>query len=358
MRIVLGLLTPLIAYAFMTGVHVLIPVARTKGYVRHETTGQVLHYRINGKFVLWVSIAVWWLLGHFGIVAFTWLYDTRWYGLMGACVIGLAFSVYVVVRQPPTGKRFLADFWFGREKDPQIGDGFVDAKLWVYMIGAVMLQLNVLSCVAHHLATADHVNPGFLAACAMLTWFCWDYLTFEKVHLWTYDFIAERFGFKLAFGCLAFYPYFYAVALWFTAGLPNPGWPAGFTLVGATLFLFGWVLTRGANMQKYFFRTAPGRRFLWFTPEALTDGDHALLVNGYWGVSRHINYLGEIIQALAVALVIGYPGVWAVWLYPVYYVGLLFSRQADDDKVCAAKYGPLWDEYTEHVKRRIIPFLY
>lgn len=81
-------------------------------------------------------------------------------------------------------------------------------------------------------------------------------------------------------------------------------------------------------------------------------------MNGFWGGSRHINYLGEIIQAVAIALAPGYFGIWMVWLYPLYYVALFISRQADDDKVCQAKYGPLWDEYTAKVKWKIVPGLY
>jgi protein-S-isoprenylcysteine O-methyltransferase Ste14 len=357
-----GLLTPLIAYAVITLLHVAIPVRRSRGYVTSEITGEVLNYRINGRYVLAVSVILWFLLGYFHIVPYTWLYDTRWWGLIGAVAIGLTFALVIVLRYPSTGKPFLADLWFGRSKDVQLGDGFVDAKVWLYLIGAVMLQLNVLSFAAFHLATfggnVGRVNPGFLLGCAMLTWFCCEYLIFERIHLWTYDFIAERVGFKLGFGCLAFYPYFYSVALWFTADLPDPGIPAWVTVLFGVLFLGGWVLTRGANMQKYFFKTAPGRRFLWLAPEAISDGRHSLLVNGFWGVSRHVNYLGEIIQAVAIALAAGYFGVWMVWLYPLYYIALFLSRQADDDKVCRAKYGELWDEYTAKVKRKIVPGVY
>jgi delta14-sterol reductase len=46
------------------------------------------------------------------------------------------------------------------------------------------------------------------------------------------------------------------------------------------------------------------------------------------------------------------------WLYPLYYIALLFPRQAADDKLCAAKYGTLWDEYKKKVPFRIIPFIY
>jgi len=358
MKLFLGLVTPLVAYAGITLLHILIPAKRTKGYVKNEIKGQVMNYRINGKFVLWTSILIWFLLGYFDIVPYVWLYETRWLGLIGAVVIGLVYSFCIVCKYPSTGKSFFADFWFGRVKDWQVRDGFIDAKLWLYLIGAVMLQLNVLSFAAYHMINVQNINYGFLLGCAMLTWFCFDYLIFEKIHLWTYDFIAERVGFKLGFGCLAFYPFFYAVPLWFTAHLPNPGHSPWLTIIFGALFLCGWVLTRGANMQKYFFKTSPNRKFLWIQPEVLSDGRLSLLANGYWGASRHINYLGEIIQAIAVALAPGYFGIWMVWLYPAYYIGLMLTRQSDDDKVCRAKYGELWDQYTEKVKYKIIPFIY
>lgn len=358
MKLVLGLITPLIAYAGITLLHIIIPAKRTKGYVKNEITGEVMNYRINGKFVLLTSVLIWFLLGYFDIVPYAWLYETRWLGLIGAVVIGLIYSFYIVCKYSSTGKSFFTDFWFGRAKDSQIKDSFIDAKLWLYLIGAVMLQLNVLSFAAYHLIHVENINYGFLLGCAMLTWFCFDYLIFEKIHLWTYDFIAERVGFKLGFGCLAFYPYFYSVSLWFTAHRPNPGHPLWLTILFGALFLCGWVLTRGANMQKYFFKTSPGRRFLWIQPEVISDGKRSLLANGYWGASRHINYLGEIIQAIAVALAPGYLGIWMVWLYPAYYIGLMLTRQADDDKVCRAKYGELWDQYKKKVKYKIIPFIY
>ena len=63
-------------------------------------------------------------------------------------------------------------------------------------------------------------------------------------------------------------------------------------------------------------------------------------------------------MATGLALSLGRPGELLPWLYPLYYVALLFPRQADDDRRCAEKYGPLWKTYTDRVPRRIIPGLY
>ncbi|CAB4858545.1 unannotated protein [freshwater metagenome] len=71
-----------------------------------------------------------------------------------------------------------------------------------------------------------------------------------------------------------------------------------------------------------------------------------------------MNYLGEILMAVGLTLALGQPGDLLPWLYPLYYVALLVPRERDDDRRCAAKYGPLWDEYRARVPRRIIPGIY
>ena len=143
------------------------------------------------------------------------------------------------------------------------------------------------------------------------------------------------------------------------ASAPNPHTSASTLMATAGLFFAGWVLARGANLQKYFFKIAPSRpAFGLLVPETIEQGERRLLVSGFWGLSRHINYLGEILMATGLALALGYPSALGPWLYPLYYVGLLFPRQYDDDKRCAAKYGALWTAYTRRVRWRIIPGVY
>ena len=356
---ILGFLTPLIIYILITTLHYSLPGRWITGYVKHAETDELLRYRLNGRLVLIICIGLWFVLGYLDWLPYDWLYTIRWYSLAGAFTIGMVFSLRMVLPYPSTGKSFLADFFLGRLKNPQLRGGHIDAKMWLYLVGAVMLELNVLSFGAHHhLTYGDAASPGIFLSAGLLTWFVFDYLTFERVHLYTYDIFAERVGFKLGWGCLTFYPYFYAISLWATADLPPSQMPGWGYVVALLLFFSGWTLARGANMQKFFFKIQPERSFLGIRPKAISDGEKSLLVNGFWGLSRHVNYLGEILMACGIVLSVGHPGIIWPWLYLLYYVLLLFSRQYDDDKRCAAKYGDLWARYKERVKYRIIPFLY
>ena len=354
-----GLLAPPLVYLLVLLLHLVVPAREVDGYVAGPD-GRPLRYRLNGLRVFALVVALWAGAGWLGLLPWDLFYRERFTMLGSAFALGLAFTAAVVLPAPPSGRHgLLGDLYLGRIENPQFLGGRVDAKMYLYLVGAILLELNILSFAAHHLLThADDPSPGVFVHVALFSFFVTEYLNFEEVHLYTYDFVAERVGFKLGWGCLVFYPFFYCIGLWTTAALPNPH--ASPLALGASVlvFLSGWALSRGANLQKFYFKTQPERPFLGIAPEALVEGERRVLVNGFWGLSRHINYLGEILMALGLALSLGYPAVIGPWLYPLYYVALLLPRQADDDARCAAKYGPLWQEYRRRVPSRIIPRLY
>jgi delta14-sterol reductase len=355
----IGFLSPVIVYLFIFILNTLLPGRWVVGYVTGERSGEKLRYRLNGLLVLITVIVGWGLLCSLGKIPWDWFYEYRWYGLAGAVTFGLIFSFAVVMPYPAVRSSFLADFFLGRSANPQLWGGRVDAKMWLYLVGAIMLELNILSFAAHHqIIYGYHSSPGIYLSTALLSFFVIDYLTFEEVHLYTYDFFAERTGFKLGWGCIAFYPFFYSIPLWSTVDLPSAQTPVWLLVIYTLVFFSGWILSRGANLQKYSFKKDPGRTFLGIKPEAISDGNRSLLVNGFWGLSRHINYLGEILMATGIVLAVGYPLMPWPWLYPAYYVLLLFTRQHADDRRCSVKYGDLWNEYLKKVPYRIIPFIY
>ena len=367
----LGFFTPWLIYAVAFALHLVLPGRLVDGYAVHARTGAPLRYWLNGPFVLAIAIMLWIGAGASGFMPWDWLWETRWWGGAGALILGLGSTAGVVLtarrcdrkgRADGTTSRvrsLVGDLYLGRRMNPQMFGGRADAKMVLYLLGAILLELNVLSFAAHHVLTnPDDVSPGVLLYVAMLTWFVCDYLIFERVHLYTYDLVAERVGFKLVWGCLCWYPYFYVVGLWAVAEAPNPHAPTWLLVLSALLFLTGWSLSRGSNLQKYAFKRDPHRDFLGIRPNAISDGRRHVLASGFWGVSRHVNYLGEILMACALALVLGWPLVLGPWLYPLYYVLLLGTRERDDDRRCAEKYGPLWEAYRKRVRWRIVPGVY
>ncbi len=359
MEKVFGFLAPVLVYLFIFILNVIVPGRWVTGYAVKTNSSEKLKYRLNGLLVLFITVLCWVLLCYYDVLAWDWLYQYRWYSLTGAVIFGIIFSLAIVLPNPAVKKSFLADFFLGRLENPQLWGGRIDAKMWLYLIGAIMLQLNILSFASHHyILYGAQASIGIYVSTALLTFFLIDYLTFEEVHLYTYDLFAEKVGFKLGWGCIAFYPYFYSIHLWATVDLPSANTPIYLLWFYAIIFFSGWGLSRGANLQKYFFKKDIKRSFLGIKPEVITDGNRTLLVNGFWGLSRHINYLGEILMATGIILCVGHPGLIWPWLYPLYYVVLLFPRQIDDDKRCSLKYGKLWDEYLKKVKYKIIPYIY
>ncbi|OHV32062.1 MULTISPECIES: ergosterol biosynthesis protein [Pseudofrankia] len=355
---ILGFFLPWILFGAILALHVVLPARWIDGYVRDDR-GQPLRYRLNGLVVLVAAVGIAVLLVAVSAVPADELWRHRWAELAGACVFGLLFTAALVLPAAATGKPPVADFYLGRRENPRWRGGRVDAKMWLYLVGAVLLELNVLSFAAHQRLATGHLSAAIALSAGLLTYFVVDYLTFENVHLYTYDLFAERVGFKLGWGCLVFYPYFYCVGLWARADEPDPHAPAWLLVLAGVVFAAGWTLARGANMQKFLFKRDPtARAFGLLEPRAVSDGERTLLCGGFWGAARHINYLGEILMATGITLALGAPGDPVPWLYPLYYVGLLVPRQIDDDRRCAAKYGALWDEYRSRVRWRIIPGIY
>jgi protein-S-isoprenylcysteine O-methyltransferase Ste14 len=124
------------------------------------------------------------------------------------------------------------------------------------------------------------------------------------------------------------------------------------------LDLVGYAVFRGANLQKHRFRLNPDALVWGRKPEYIATADGSrLLVSGWWGRARHLNYLGDLLMALAWCLPCGF-----AHPLPYFYLGysaiLLVHRERRDCARCAAKYGQAWDAYCRRVPWRIVPGLY
>ena len=361
---IVGFFTPLVIFAVFFLAQLMLPGRRVPGYVINPQTGEPRNYRLNGILVFALALIVW----AFELTGMPrdWFYRSSIYAVAGGTVFTTLFTIVAVYSQPQGKiKNPIVDLWVGRAHELSFFNDRFDVKMYFYAVGGTMFSLNALSgAVYHYELFGENSNPGVFLYAAFFTFYVLDYFIFERVQLYTYDLIHESLGFKLFWGGLVVYGWLFILPLWGMAAYPDPGFSPAWTYVGligtAALFLFGWSISRGANLQKYTFKRWPERKFLGLIePEYIEAGDRKILCNGLWGVARHFNYLGEGFLALSIALVFGYfTNPWA-WTYFVFIVSLFVWRQLEDDRLCAEKYGAeKWAAYQARVKYRIFPGVY
>lgn len=188
-------------------------------------------------------------------------------------------------------------FFNGKEFNPRnrIWSRMLDIKMTLYVVKAVILELNILSAVLRERWESGDGNTNSLAMlvyASLFTWFVCEYLYFERIHLYAYDLFCKKVGFKLAWGCLCFYPYFYAIGTLPILYKGNDTKDLTNTQAMAIICLFyaGWILTRGTNLQKYYYRRFPDETFCLgglITQRAIQD---RVLISGFWGLAKHVNY--------------------------------------------------------------------
>ena len=453
-------------YVAIILVHLLCPARTVPGYAcapqdvwqvtsskgapkQHQERLQPLQYSLNGFRCFWIIVGGFLALQYYNhsndnqdAVASLVLTHNFWKCAMVSNGLGLLASYYFVyvrypelpavaqkankLRRAPTSSVAIGHpllqqplawddrgipFFHGREFNPRwtisvLGTTkIVDVKMLLYLIGAIVLELNVLSTVYYEQVLRRHYNTSetaninansdaILLYAGLFTWFILDYLWYEQVHLYTYDLFAEKMGFKLSWGCLCFYPFFYAIgALSFVMMDPafykrqtqqNENLSTTSMLLISCVYILGSTLTRGANMQKFQFRCRRPEQqpastvslfggLLLVKQACVPSSEGRILCSGFWGLSRHVNYLGEILQAVALALppwlYLIVPEVdetttgqwvrWIPWLYPLYYIALFLPRQIDDEHLMRQKYGnDVMEEYIQMVPYRMVPGLY
>ena len=366
MEAVAGFFTPLVIFAVFLAAQLILPARRVPGYVIDQQTGEPRQYRLNGLLVFVIALAVWAIAPEFTDFERDWFYRSTIYAVVGGTVFTAIFAVIAVLTQPKTEPtNVLAELWFGRVQELSFFNNRFDVKMYFYVVGGTMLSLNALSGAWYHYELhGDSANPGVYLYAAFFTFYVLDYFIFERVQLYTYDLIHEKLGFMLFWGGLVVYGWMFILPMWGMAVHPDPEFPAPWNyvwLIGTPmLFLLGWGIGRGANLQKYTFKRWPDRKFLGIIePKYIEAGDRKILYSGLWGVARHFNYMGEGFLALSIALVFGHFGNPWAWTYFVFVVTFFTFRQHGDDKLCAEKYGAeKWAEYQARVKYRIFPGVY
>lgn len=325
--------------------------------------GSRLPYKMNGWASWWITWAVLAAAVGLDLVNPAVLADEFGPLLTTANLVTFAFCVYVYRHGKRHGSgqervtgNVIYDFWLGTALNPRVGR--FDFKLFCEarpgLIGWVAINLSL---AAKQYAVYGTVTTPMVLICLFHFWYIADYYFHEEAILTTWDIKHENFGFMLCWGDLVWVPFTYTIQAYFLVhhGHHLPGWAiAGIVLLNVV----GYVIFRGANLQKHRFRRDPTRPVWGKPPEYLrTARGPLLLTSGFWGLARHTNYFGDLLMGLAWCLVTGFHTP-LTYFYIVYFTILLVHRERRDHDMCAVRYGTDWDAYCAKVKHRIIPGVY
>ncbi len=272
--------------------------------------------------------------------------------------VGAAGVLYVAGRRAQGrgmldgGLRAAAREYFkGVERNPAWAG--VDLKMFSYRPSLIGLALvNVAFAFVQWERHGRLAGPLILFETFTLLYIA-NYFHFEHGMLSTWDVLEERFGWALVWGDYVLVPFFYSLPGWYLVDRLTPlSTP---TVVGlVAMYALGFWLFRGANQQKHRFKLDPTAP-IWRRPPETIGG--RLLVSGFWGVGRKLNYTGELLLYYAWTLPCGFaspvpylPALWLTVFFP--------HRARRDDRRCREKYGALWTAYCARVRWRMLPFLF
>ena len=327
---------------------IVLPGPERAGAEQADGTRKV--YRLNGLSLFFIVLAAA-AAAHMAGYSLAWPARHFVELCLGANLLAFGAAGILAVFGRARRGAWWADYFFGRDRNPAVAG--VDLKLFSYRPSLIGLALMNLSFAAVQVEDTGTLTPPMLLYQAMTLAYILNYFQFEEGILFTWDMIEERFGWMLVWGDYVLVPFFYCLPAMFLVDAGPPLSPAA-ALALTALYLFGFWLFRGANQQKHAFKRDPTIR-IWGRPAEALDG--RLLVSGFWGIGRKLNYLGELIMYVAWTALAGIASPWP-WLLPAWLAGLLVHRAWRDDRRCRDKYGELWEAYCRRARFRMIPFVY
>ncbi|XP_054762687.2 7-dehydrocholesterol reductase-like [Lytechinus pictus] len=333
-------------------------------------------YNINGLQAWFISNGIFVANAlYFGWFSPSIVFDHRGALLWTANAVGVTVATFAIVKayffpthaadRVFTGNIFY-DYMMGIEFNPRIGKMF-DFKLFFNgrpgIVAWTIINFS-MACKQYELygyVTNSMILVNFLEAIYVV-----DYFWNEAWYLHTIDMHHDHFGWYLAWGDMVYLPFMYTLQCFYLVFNPvELSWPI-FTAI-FLLGTIGYYIFRSVNRQKDYFRRTNGQAPIWgampkYIDATYTSGDgqerkSKLLLSGWWGVTRHMNYTGDLMQAAAWCLSCGVGHIFPYY-YLVFMTILLIHRCRRDEDRCHAKYGKSWELYMKKVPCRLIPYIY
>ena len=283
----------------------ILPGTIVQGASIHGNKKHTLGYKLNGHLTFWVvvlGVAVSESSNQFPLNEY--LY--RYYNQLAFMDILLCFVlscfIYAMSFVRPSGKTILAkggnsgnavyDFFIGRELNPRLGRSFdwkVFCELRPGLIGWILLNW---ACAQEQLKLHGSISGSMWFINISQAIYVWDALYQERAILTTMDVTTDGFGYMLIFGDLAWVPFTYSVpAKYLVHHDPNLS-PAALAFIVAS-YILGYYIFRGSNGQKDRYRRNPNDPSVAHLTYLQTKRGTRLLMSGWWGMARKINYTGD-----------------------------------------------------------------
>jgi len=345
--------------------HVVIPGYTFLGWP--TSIGVRLNYKVNGLACFVITLgglltAIY--TQYLTPQAVTQLIDEEYLKITNTCVIlSFAISLFLyfkglLFRQGNPSGNIIIDYFYGYEPDPRFF-GIITTDVKWFLEGRVLILWNVIGILLAYrqYVAIGHVSNAMVLANLLHFIYVGHYYVVETNVLAMIDFTADHMGWMLTFGNTAFVAFVYTMPEWYLLSHTHD---LSWVIFGAILALYGlgYVIFAQANTQKKQFRENP-KAPIWGKPPKVikTSAGRELLISGWWGVARKMNYFGDLIQSLSYAL----PCLTAnplPYINVIFLTSLLIMREQRDHRWCKAKYGDAWDEYCKAVPYRIVPYIY
>jgi 7-dehydrocholesterol reductase len=261
-----------------------------------------------------------------------------------------------------TNGSWIMDYFWGTELYPNIL-GWDVKEFTNCRFGMMFWQIGIICYLFAQYNQLGYVDGSMLVSVIVQSVYIFKFFLWETGYFCSMDIQHDRAGYYICYGCLCWVPSIYTFHTFYL--VENPMNLSLVTTLWMTLWglLFVWI-NYDCDRQRQLFRASGGKFKIWgedseyieatYTTEDGNERTNLLLSNGWWGMSRHIHYVPEILAS--VMWCVPYQTTTCVpYFYPFYLTLLLLDRAWRDDKRCADKYGEYWQEYCEIVPYKIIP---
>ncbi|TGO66835.1 hypothetical protein BOTNAR_0053g00280 [Botryotinia narcissicola] len=337
--------------------------------------GNLLKYRTNGLSAWFVTHALFLISSYCGLLDPA-ILAKHWQALLVSVnVYGFLLSgfAYLKAHMSPThegDRKFsgsvLYDLYMGIELNPRFGDHF-DFKLFHNgRPGIIAWTLIDMSFIAYQYQTYGYITNSIILSTFLHGLYVVDFFINEDWYLRTIDICHDHFGFYLAWGSIVWLPSMYTLQTQYLSRYPHSLSPLNAMML-FTSGVSGYIIFRSVNHQKDLARRTKGNCQLWGAPADVLhvkyrtkDGkehDSILLCSGWWGMARHVNYLGDLILSYSMCAACGTHNL-LPWTYAIFMTILLIHRCWRDEERCSKKYGKGWEDYCQKVRWVILPGVY